>query len=68
MTTPPNSDNVPVPFGTPVHTHSWTTGYLETRYLMQDQIFGVMSYEMAAFFLGLMPSQEFLSHAKINHS
>ncbi len=37
------------------------TGYLGSKYLSQDQIFHVMSQEMAPFFLGPMPPQEFLS-------
>ncbi len=61
MVTPPNSNNTPVPFGTPVHTRSSTTGYLGSKYLSRDQIFRVMSQEMAPFFLGPMPPQEFLS-------
>jgi hypothetical protein len=31
------------------------------KHLTQDQIFGVMSEEMAPFFLGPMPPQDFLS-------
>jgi len=60
MVTPPNSGNAPVPFGTPVHTCSSTTRCLGTKHLTWDQICDVMSDEMAPFFLGPMPSQEFL--------
>jgi len=61
MVTPPNSSNAPVPFGTPVHTRSSTTGYLGTKCPTRDKIFDVMSEEMAAFFLGPMPPRQFLS-------
>ena len=61
MAMPPNSSSTPTSFGTPVHTQSLTTGYLGTKHLTQDQSFGVMSEEMAPFFLGPMPPQDFLS-------
>ena len=61
MVTPPNSSNAPVPFGTPVHTRSSTTGYLGTKCPTRDKIFDVMSEEMATFFLGPMPPRQFLS-------
>ena len=40
---------------------SSTTGYLDSKHLTRDQIYDVMSEEMAPFFLGPMPPQEFLS-------
>jgi hypothetical protein len=61
MVTPPNSSNARVPFGTPVHTRSSTTGYLGIKHLTRNQIYDVMSEEMAPFFLGPMPPEEFLS-------
>ncbi|KAH9039780.1 hypothetical protein EDB85DRAFT_1887196 [Lactarius pseudohatsudake] len=61
--TPPNSNNMPtgISLGTPVHTHSSTTGFLNTKYLMRDEIYNAMSHEMSPFFLGPMPPQLFLS-------
>ncbi|KAH9025840.1 hypothetical protein EDB85DRAFT_2149458 [Lactarius pseudohatsudake] len=61
--TPPNSNNVPtgISLGTPVHTRSSTTGFLNTKYLMRDEIYNAMSHEMSPFFLGPMPPQLFLS-------
>ncbi|KAH9159380.1 hypothetical protein EDB89DRAFT_1916283 [Lactarius sanguifluus] len=60
VVTPPNS-NTSIAYGTPVHTRSSTTGYLSASYLSRDQIFRIMSREMAPFFLGPMPPQEFIS-------
>ncbi|KAI9449787.1 hypothetical protein BJY52DRAFT_1192296 [Lactarius psammicola] len=60
MITPPRSSAL-VPSGTSIHTCSSTTGFLDALHLTQDQVFGVMSDEMAPFFLGPMPPQEFLS-------
>ncbi|KAI9442014.1 hypothetical protein BJY52DRAFT_1229263 [Lactarius psammicola] len=60
MITPPRSSAL-VPSGTPIHTRSSTTGFLDALHLTRDQVFGVMSDEMAPFFLGPMPPQEFLS-------
>lgn len=61
MVTPPSSRNEPVQSGTPVHTRSSTTGCLNPKGLPRDRILETMSNEMAAFFLGPMPPQEFLS-------
>ena len=62
MITPPNSGTGPISFGTPVHTRSSTTGYLRgTKHLTQDQIYNIMSEEMAPFFLGPMPPRDFIS-------
>ncbi|KAH9165209.1 hypothetical protein EDB89DRAFT_1911545 [Lactarius sanguifluus] len=60
VVTPPNS-NTSIAYGTPVHTRSSTTGYLSASYLSRDQIFHIMSQEMAPFFLGPMAPQEFIS-------
>ncbi|KAH9164639.1 hypothetical protein EDB89DRAFT_1912027 [Lactarius sanguifluus] len=63
QTTPPNSNSVPtgISLGTPVHTRSSTTGFLNTKYLTRDDIYNAMSLEMSPFFLGPMPPQLFLS-------
>ncbi|KAI9441144.1 hypothetical protein BJY52DRAFT_1195097 [Lactarius psammicola] len=61
MLTPSSSSTGPVCFGTPVHTHTSTTRFFDTKHLSRDEIICVMSLEMAPFFLGPMPPQDFLS-------
>jgi len=61
MLTPPSSSTGPVCFGTPVHTRTSTTRFFDTKHLSRDGIVRVMSLEMAPFFLGPMPPQDFLS-------
>ncbi len=59
--TPPQSTAI-LPAGTPVHTHSSTTDRFSPKYEDRDIIFGRLSDEMASFFVGPMPPQEFLDN------
>ena len=59
--TPPQSTAI-LPAGTSVHTCSSTTDRFSPKYEDRDIIFGQLSDEMALFFVGPMPPQEFLDN------